>query len=81
MFYHPNIELGKKVLTACYQGGGRVIDFTNRGDYAHEVFNELNKFCEKRLSEMVLGVGSIIDAGVTCVGMGSKLIGKDDKFI
>ena len=36
---------------------------TNRGDYAHEVFGELNKYCEKELPEMIMGVGSVVDGG------------------
>lgn len=63
LFYHPDIELGKEVLRACYAGGARLLEFTNRGDYAHEVFRELNKFCEKELPEMIMGVGSVTDAG------------------
>ncbi len=67
LFYHPDIELGKEVLRAVYNGGGRVIEFTSRGDCAHEVFNALNKFCQKELPEMMLGVGSITDAGTTAL--------------
>ncbi|MCB0485183.1 MAG: bifunctional 4-hydroxy-2-oxoglutarate aldolase/2-dehydro-3-deoxy-phosphogluconate aldolase [Flavobacteriaceae bacterium] len=63
LFYHTDVELGKKVLRACYNGGARLMEFTNRGDYAHEVFSELNKFCEKELPEMIMGVGSVTDAG------------------
>jgi 2-dehydro-3-deoxyphosphogluconate aldolase/(4S)-4-hydroxy-2-oxoglutarate aldolase len=40
-----------------------LLEFTSRGDYAHEVFRELNKFCEAELPEMILGVGSVTDAG------------------
>ncbi len=67
LFYNPDIELGKKVLAACYKGGARILEFTNRGDYAHEVFAALNKFCEKELPEMILGVGSIPDAGTAAL--------------
>lgn len=67
LFYHPDVALGKKVLKAVYQGGGRVIEFTNRGDYAHEVFNELNKYCAKELPGMMLGVGSVTDTGTTAL--------------
>lgn len=63
LFYHPNIELGKKALRACYQGGARLLEFTSRGDFAHEVFGELNKYCAKELPEMIMGVGSVTDAG------------------
>jgi 2-dehydro-3-deoxyphosphogluconate aldolase / (4S)-4-hydroxy-2-oxoglutarate aldolase len=63
LFYHADVELGKKVLAACYRGGARLLEFTNRGDFAHEVFGELNKFCAKELPEMMMGVGSVTDAG------------------
>ncbi|MEM9986596.1 MAG: bifunctional 4-hydroxy-2-oxoglutarate aldolase/2-dehydro-3-deoxy-phosphogluconate aldolase, partial [Bacteroidota bacterium] len=63
LFYQADAELAKEVLTACYRGGARLLEFTNRGDYAHEVFAELNKYCAKQLPEMILGVGSVADAG------------------
>ncbi len=62
LFFHKNIELGKKVLEACYKGGARILEFTSRGDFAHEVFGELNKYCEKNLPEMIMGVGSVTDS-------------------
>lgn len=63
VFYHKDIDVCKAVLKACYDGGVRVFEFTNRGDYAHEVFAELNKFAVKETPELILGVGSVIDAG------------------
>ena len=63
LFYHADIELGKSVIRACYEGGARVLEFTNRGDFAHEVFAELNKFALKELPGMMLGIGSIQDGG------------------
>ncbi|MDZ7692797.1 MAG: hypothetical protein U5K69_17005 [Balneolaceae bacterium] len=48
LFYNDDLELSKKVLTACYKGGARLLEFTNRGDYAHEVFAELKQICRKR---------------------------------
>lgn len=63
LFYHSDIELGKQVLKACYDGGARLLEFTNRGDFAHEVFAELNKYALKELPGMMLGVGSVTDAG------------------
>jgi 2-dehydro-3-deoxyphosphogluconate aldolase/(4S)-4-hydroxy-2-oxoglutarate aldolase len=56
VFYHKDADICKKVLKACYDGGVRVFEFTNRGDYAHEVFTELNKYAAKELPEMILGV-------------------------
>jgi 2-dehydro-3-deoxyphosphogluconate aldolase/(4S)-4-hydroxy-2-oxoglutarate aldolase len=69
LFYHNDIELAKNVLQACYNGGARVLEFTNRGDYAHEVFRELNKFAEASLPGMILGVGSVTDAGAASLYM------------
>ena len=47
VFYHADAEIGEKILKACYDGGARVFEFTNRGDYAHEVFTELTKYAAK----------------------------------
>ena len=69
LFYHPDIELGKKVLKACYDGGARLIEFTARGDFAFEVFSELNKYALKELPGMILGVGSITDAAAASMFM------------
>lgn len=62
LFFHSDIELSKKVLKACYDGGSRLMEFTSRGDFAHEVFGELNKYALAELPGMMLGVGSITDA-------------------
>lgn len=61
VFYNANVEACKKVLKACYDGGARVFEFTNRGDFAHEVFAELNKYALSELPGMILGVGSVVD--------------------
>ena len=59
VFYNPDIETSKKVLKACYYGGVRVFEFTNRGDKAAEVFPHLVRYAEKELPGMIVGVGSI----------------------
>mgnify|MGYP003110227005 FL=1 len=69
LFYHPDVDLGKKILKACYNGGARLIEFTARGDFAHEVFAELNKFVIKELPEMAVGVGSVTDAAAASLYM------------
>ncbi|MFV0626305.1 MAG: bifunctional 4-hydroxy-2-oxoglutarate aldolase/2-dehydro-3-deoxy-phosphogluconate aldolase [Alphaproteobacteria bacterium] len=61
VFYESDLEVAKEVMKACVKGGARVIEFTNRGDFAHEVFAELEKFARKELPEAVLGVGSIVE--------------------
>lgn len=69
LFYHPDAGAGKKVLRACYEGGARLLEFTNRGDFTHEVFTELNKFALRELPGMMLGVGSVSDAGTAALFM------------
>lgn len=63
VFYHSDLETSKQVLKACYEGGVRVFEFTNRGDFAHEIFGELNKWAAKECPEMILGIGSVVDTG------------------
>lgn len=76
LFYHEDIELGKEILGACYKGGARLLEFTHRGDFAHEVFGELNKFCLKELPGMMMGVGSVTSASdaSTYMNLGANFI-------
>lgn len=62
VFYHSDAETACRVLKSCYDGGVRVFEFTNRGDFAHEVFGKLVKYAEVELPGMILGAGSIVDA-------------------
>ena len=63
VYYNKDVEIAKQVVKACYEGGVRAFEFTNRGDFAHEVFAELVKFAAKECPELILGAGSIVDAG------------------
>ncbi len=49
VFYHPDVDLCKEILRASYAAGIRVFEFTNRGDFAHEVFGELNRWAAGEL--------------------------------
>jgi 2-dehydro-3-deoxyphosphogluconate aldolase / (4S)-4-hydroxy-2-oxoglutarate aldolase len=62
VFYHADYEVAREVVCACADGGARVVEFTNRGDRAIDVFTRLEEFCVKNKPEVVLGVGSIVDA-------------------
>ena len=62
LFFDSNIDTAKQVLKACFDGGARLMEFTVRGDFAHEVFGELNKYALNELPGMILGVGSVTDA-------------------
>ena len=67
VFYHGDIETAKQVVKACYEGGIRAFEFANRGDFAQEVFKELNKFALKELPGMIMGIGSVIDPGTAAI--------------
>ncbi len=62
VFYHPDVELVKNVVRACAAGGATAIEFTNRGDRALDVFLDLADWAVDELPEVMLGVGSVIDA-------------------
>ncbi|MCK4746201.1 MAG: bifunctional 4-hydroxy-2-oxoglutarate aldolase/2-dehydro-3-deoxy-phosphogluconate aldolase, partial [Bacteroidales bacterium] len=54
----------------------KIFEFTNRGDFAQDLFAELVKWARKEVPDLVLGVGTIVDAG-TCslyIQMGTKFI-------
>jgi 2-dehydro-3-deoxyphosphogluconate aldolase/(4S)-4-hydroxy-2-oxoglutarate aldolase len=61
LFFSSDLELSKKVLKACYDGGARLMEFTARGDFAHEVFGKLTKYAITNLPGMIMGVGSVTD--------------------
>jgi len=62
LFYNPDIEVSKQVAKACADGGARVLEFTNRGDFAFDVFRELSQSLASEKSTLNLGVGSVVDA-------------------
>ncbi|MCG3206529.1 MAG: putative KHG/KDPG aldolase [Anaerolineae bacterium] len=62
LFYHKDVETAKKIVAACAAGGARVIEFTNRGDFACQVFTELSRYAVQAHPEVMLGVGSVVDA-------------------
>ncbi|MEA3463246.1 MAG: bifunctional 4-hydroxy-2-oxoglutarate aldolase/2-dehydro-3-deoxy-phosphogluconate aldolase [Bacteroidota bacterium] len=76
LYYNPDIKVMKEVISACYRGGMNIFEFTNRGDMAHELFAELILWSRKEMPDLILGVGTVVDAG-TCslyIQMGAKFI-------
>ena len=69
VFYHKDPEVAKNVLKSCYEGGIRVFEFTNRGDFAHEVFSELSRFAATECPELVLGIGSVVEPATAALYM------------
>ncbi|RIJ46561.1 bifunctional 4-hydroxy-2-oxoglutarate aldolase/2-dehydro-3-deoxy-phosphogluconate aldolase [Maribellus luteus] len=76
VFYHKDVEVCKQVVKACYEGGVRLFEFTNRGDFATLVFAELNKWAIQECPEMILGVGSIVDEATAAmyIALGTNFV-------
>jgi 2-dehydro-3-deoxyphosphogluconate aldolase / (4S)-4-hydroxy-2-oxoglutarate aldolase len=76
LFYHKDIDICRNVVKACYDGGLHVFEFTNRGDNANEIFNEINKIAAKEMPELVLGIGSVIEPSTAAmyIQMGAAFI-------
>lgn len=62
VFYSGDLEVAKQIVAACVEGGVKVVEFTNRGDRAWNVFTQLAEWAEKAQPGVILGVGSVIDA-------------------
>ena len=69
LFYHGDVDVAKDIVRACYRGGARLLEFTNRGDRAYEVFRELAVMRDAELPELALGVGSVTDAAAASTYM------------
>lgn len=69
VFYHKDAATAKAVVKACYDGGVRLFEFTNRGDFAHEVFEEVVKYAAEECPEMAVGVGSVVEPATAALYM------------
>ncbi len=67
VFYHPDASLVTEVVRAAYEGGVRAFEFTNRGDFAHEVFAEVSRYSRANLPDLALGIGSVPDAATAAL--------------
>jgi 2-dehydro-3-deoxyphosphogluconate aldolase / (4S)-4-hydroxy-2-oxoglutarate aldolase len=62
LFYHADAETAHDVAAALNAGGCRILEFTNRRDFALEVFSSLVKHCAGAHPELIVGIGSVDDA-------------------
>ena len=62
IFYHADLATAQAIVSACAAGGARVVEFTNRGDFAPQIFLELSRWCAEAHPEIILGTGSVVDA-------------------
>ena len=71
VFYNGDLEVSKRIVAACAAGGAKVVEFTNRGDRAWNVFTQLVEWAEKAQPAVILGVGSVIEAPTAALYVGS----------
>jgi 2-dehydro-3-deoxyphosphogluconate aldolase / (4S)-4-hydroxy-2-oxoglutarate aldolase len=62
LFYHPDLEFAIDILEACYRGGVRVFEYTNRGEGADKLFAKLVERTRTQMPEMAIGIGTIFNA-------------------
>lgn len=76
LFYNKDIEKTKKVAGALVKGGSRILEFTNRGDLAAEVFTDLMKCSIKEYPDLIIGTGSVMDAPTAAlyIALGTNFI-------
>lgn len=69
VFFNADLETARQVVKACYDGGVRAFEFTNRGDFAHEVFGALNKYVLTECPGLMLGAGTVLDPATAVLYM------------
>jgi len=64
------------VVDACAAAGARVVEYTNRGPGAYDVFGALAAHVAARRPDVVLGVGTILDAPTAAlfIAVGAEFI-------
>jgi len=67
VFYHQDLEVAKNIAQAVARGGAKVLEFTNRGDFACALFSQLVQWCREEIPDLILGAGSILDPGTAAL--------------
>ena len=62
LFNHSDLAVSKAVVKACYDGGIKVFEYTNRGEGAALIFAELVKYVREELPDMAIGIGTVFNA-------------------
>lgn len=76
VYHASDVEDAIAIARACVGGGMRLVEFTNRGDHAHEVFSALHRAIESELPGAILGAGTVLDPATASlyVNSGARLI-------
>ena len=76
VFHHGDLDIARSIVDALSRGGARVIEFTNRGDHAFEIFSELERLCADEYPDVMLGAGTVIDeaTAATYLNLGASFV-------
>ena len=57
VFYNGDFETAKNIVCACADGGAKVVELTNRGDRAINVFTRLTEFRDNEKADLYQSPG------------------------
>lgn len=61
VFSHPNVDVSLAIVRACYEGGLRAFEYTNRNAQALSNFRQVAALVKREMPDMLLGAGTIWD--------------------
>ncbi|MCX6384536.1 MAG: bifunctional 4-hydroxy-2-oxoglutarate aldolase/2-dehydro-3-deoxy-phosphogluconate aldolase [Actinobacteria bacterium] len=62
LFFSKDRDEAKAVTEALVKGGSRILEFTNRGEGALDVFSYLLNITPQAFPDLIIGAGTIVDA-------------------
>lgn len=71
VFYNGNFEKARNIVSAIAKGGGKIVEFTNRGDFGYKIFTKLVRHFENTEPQLVFGVGSIFEPNTAALYVNS----------
>ena len=76
IFHERDVDRATGTLHALAEGEARLVEFTNRGTTAHDVFASLERTARESLPSVILGAGSVLDVGTAShyINLGASFI-------
>ncbi len=71
IFNNPDPDTSIRIAEACYRGGAKVVEYTNRGDLAYQVFTGLTRHFAQAAPDLILGAGTILDPSMAALYIAS----------
>jgi 2-dehydro-3-deoxyphosphogluconate aldolase/(4S)-4-hydroxy-2-oxoglutarate aldolase len=61
LFTHADGSVAKSVLKACYDGGIKVFEYTNRSVNSKIIFEDLVRYARAEMPDLAIGIGTIFN--------------------